>query len=165
MPAFRPRAVNVVRQGLHVGEPAVGVDLPCRIARCAPQLGFRSARLDRPAVVDIHIRVAVIDHPRADHGVGRVADDLVGDVVLPDVPAIPAHVRRQREGLAADDPERTAGSPMRIGHLEDHVVGPRVLEPARDLAGRRVHGEPRGQSLCRVAQRSLAAGRNLEQER
>ncbi len=107
----------------------------------------------------------VIDHPRTDHGVGRIADDLVGDVVLPDVPAIPAYVRRQCEGLAADDPERTTGSPMGIGHLEDHVVGPRVREPARDLAGRRVHDEPRGQPLRAVAQRALAAGRNLEQQR
>src|SRR5208337_4691395 len=95
--------------------------------RSAPQLRYRGARLDRPAVVDVHIRVTVIDHPRADHGVGRIAHDLVGDVVLPNVPAIPAHVRRQCEGLAADDPERTTGSAMAIGHLEHHVVGARAF--------------------------------------
>lgn len=157
--------MNVFSQRLHVGEPAVGVDPPFRVARRAPQLRYRGARLDRPAVVYIHIRVAVIDHPRADHGVGRIADDLVGDVVLPDVPAIPAHVRRQCEGLAADDPERTTGSPMRVGDIEDQVVGPRMLEPARYLAGRRVHDEPLGQPLRAVAKRALAAGRNLEQQR
>ena len=55
--------------------------------------------------------------------------------------------------------------PRRIGDLEDDIVSARAVEPAADLAGLRVELEPLGQPLGRVAERPLAGGRDLEQER
>ena len=107
----------------------------------------------------------MINHSGPDHGVGRIANDLVGDVVLPDVPAIPAHVRRQGEGLAADDLERAAGRAVCIGNLEKHVVSSGLREPAAQLTGLGVDHQSLGQSFHTVMERTFSGGRDLEQER
>ena len=81
------------------------------------------ARLDRPAIVDVHVHVAVIDHAGGNHRVGRVAHDLVGHAVVPDVPTVPAHVRRQGQRVAADDLELPLGLAQGVlGAERDHVL-------------------------------------------
>ena len=147
------------------GKRRLGLTLPSRVAGLAAQLALGRARLHRPAVVDVHIHVAMINHAGAYHRVGRLADDLVRHVVLPDVPAIPAHVRRERERVSADDPERAAGLDAPVGDLEDDVVSSGAVEPAADLAGLRVEPEPLGKAYGRVPEGTLAGGRDLEQER
>ena len=105
MPALRPLAVDVVGQGLHVRETLVGVDHAPRVARLAAERRVGGARFHRPAIINVHVLVAVIHHAAADHRVGGGAHDLVGHVAFPHIPTVPAHVRRQRQRFAADDLE------------------------------------------------------------
>ena len=71
--------MDVVGEGLHVGELVVGLDVAAGVA-----LAF-------PGVVDVDVDVAGVAHAGGDEEVGGVADVLVGDLAGEEVPAVPAH--------------------------------------------------------------------------
>ncbi len=81
---LQPQRVHVVGQGLHPGGKALGVRLdeaPC-------------ITLAVPAIVDVDELVAGVFHPRGDHGIGGLTDELLVDVAGEGVPTVPPHRRR-----------------------------------------------------------------------
>ena len=161
---LQSQTVNMIGSAFMSGKRRFGLTLPCESRGSPPSSGFGIARLDGPAIININIHIAMINHSGADHGVGRVANDLVGDVVFPDVPAIPAHVGRERQGLSADDLERGGGRAVGVGCLERDRIGTGLRQSAAELAGFGIDGQPLGKPLRRVMKRSIARGGNLEQE-
>ena len=73
--------VDVVAEGLHVGEAVVGVEDALGVA------------LALPGVVEVDVDVAGVLHAGGDELVGGAADVGVGDVVGEVVPTVPAHRR------------------------------------------------------------------------
>ena len=114
-------------------------------------MGVLRAGRGHPAIVDVHVHVAVVDHAARDHGVGRVAHDLVAHAVYPDVPTIPAHVRRQRQPVADDDAELPLrGAQLVRGAKHDHVLaanGRAAADPAGLAVQRQALGQPLGGEL------------------
>ena len=157
--------VDVVGEGLHVGETLVGVDHALRVARLAAERWVGGARLHRPAIINVHVLVAVIHHAAADHRVGGGAHDLVGHVALPHIPTVPAHVRRQGQRLAAHDLELALRLAELVGGPERHDVCAGLLDPALDLAGLGIHRQALRQMVHGKGHRAVARRRNREQER
>ena len=98
MPALRPRPWMWSVSAFMSGKRALVLTRPCGVALGALEVRLLRARLHRPAVVDVHVLVAVVGEAAPDDRVGGVPHDPVGDVVLPDVPAVPAHVRASARG-------------------------------------------------------------------
>jgi hypothetical protein len=73
--------VDVVGEGLHVGEFVVSVDDALRVA------------VALPGVVDVDVYVASVAHTGGDEEIGRGADVLICDLTGEEVPAVPAHGR------------------------------------------------------------------------
>jgi len=105
MPSLESLAVDVVGQGLHVGEAAVGENGPRFVALLAGEFRVGRAGLHHPAVVDADKFVADVGHAAGDHRVGRLAHQFVGDTVVVRVPVVPAHRRGEREAIAHHDGE------------------------------------------------------------
>jgi len=83
------QAVNVIGDRLDAVRESQGVGLqrPVRVARRV---------LDRPAIVDVDVLVAGVAHAGRHHRVGRALDEVLVDVALELVPAVPAHRRQRR---------------------------------------------------------------------
>ena len=94
---LQAQAVDVVAQALHVREFLVALD----------GLELAAART-LPGVVDVDVGPAVIDQALIDHRLGRNFYLLGIDGAGPAVPTVPAHRRRQGDGLTDDDLQRLA---------------------------------------------------------
>ncbi len=79
--------MNVVTEGLHVGELCVRVNHTLRIA------------LSLPGVVDVDVDVSCIFHAGAHQLICRRAHVGIGDVACEVVPAIPSHRWKRSRGL------------------------------------------------------------------
>ena len=146
-------------------DPGRGVDagLDGVVAAAAPAL---------PAVVDVDVRPAVVHEPRLDHRTSRGEDLLLRDVARPAVPRVPAHGRREGDPLADDDAKFAGGFPECVACGEFDEVGARLLDAARDEAGRGIEGEAFGQTFggechgsvsgCRYGEEKLRAGTGPE---
>ena len=158
---FESHGVYLLRELLHVGELVVGLDGV--VAAAAPAL---------PAVVDVDVRPAVVHEPRLDHRTSRGEDLLLRDVARPAVPRVPAHGRREGDPLADDDAKFAGGFPECVACGEFDEVGARLLDAARDEAGRGIEGEAFGQTFggechgsvsgCRYGEEKLRAGTGPE---
>ena len=141
-PDLQALAVDVIRQGFHVGELLVGKHVPVGVPP-----GF-------PAVVNVDVGPPVVDQAAGDHRVGGGADVRLGDVATETIPAIPAHRRRQRDGVAADDFERPFGLASRVLGAERDDIGPFLLQDAGDAAALRIKLQAGRQLLRRNGHRA-----------
>ena len=123
-------AVDVIGQRLHVGELLVGKHVAVRVPP-----GF-------PAVVNVDVGPAVVDQAAGHHRVRRGAHVRLVDVAAETIPAIPAHRRRQRDGVAADDLERPLGGAARVLGAQGDDVGALLLQDAGDEAALRINLQP-----------------------
>ncbi len=145
--------MDVVGQGLHVGELGVGADFAASVARGGP------------AVVDVDVLEAVGCQPILDHGVGGGADLGVADLPGPAVPGVPAQGRRQAQLVqAADDGELSLGLAQGIAHGQLDDGRCRLAQRTADDAGGRIKRQSRRQVAGRKPQRRLARGRHEKKE-
>ena len=164
MPALRPEAVDVVRERLHVREAGVRVDPARGVALRSLEVRLLRPRLHRPAVVDVDVLVAVVGEAARDDRVGGLPHDPVGDVVLPHVPAVPAHVRGQRQRVADHDPERALRRAVAVRGRQGDGVRARGRHRPADPAVGRVEPKAGGKALGREAHRPLAGRGDREEE-
>ena len=82
-----------------------------------------------------------------------------------DVPTIPAHGRRQGQGVAADDLQRPLGLALLIFPAEHRAIFAFRGNRAADDARVGVERQAGGKSVGRELHRPLARGRNAVQER
>ncbi len=162
---LQPARMDVVGQPLHVGEMLVGQDVALRIAERTNLLRVGAVLRVPPAIVDIDVLIADVGHPFLHHHVGGLAHQLVGNAAVVGVPVVPAHRRRERERVAADDLERPAGLTPRILYMEADDVLATLLQRTGDLAGFRIDFQPVGQALNREFHRPRPGGGNRKQER
>ena len=142
------------------GNLAVGQHGPALVA-----IGLVALFL-HPAVVDIDVLIAVIGHAGGDHDIGGIAHVLLGDAVVVDVPAIPAHRRRQGQRVADHDLERPLAGPMLVLGPQRHgPFAPVLRDPAGDDAGSGVQLQALGQAGGREVDRPRPRAGNSIDER
>ena len=124
------------------------------------------AFLLHPAIVDIDVLVSVVGHAGGDHDIGGMTHVLLGDAVVVDIPAIPAHRRRQGQRVADDDLERPHADPLRVLGFEScGPLAPVLRDSARDDASRGVKLQALGQAGGREVEGTQPRAGNAVEER
>ena len=137
-------------------------DVALRIAERTNLFRVRAVLGVCPAIVDIHILIADVGHPRFHHHVGGIPHQLVGNASVISVPVVPAHRWRQRERVAANDLERPPGLALGILRAKRDNVLATLRKRTGDLAGRRIDLQPFGQTFDRKFHRPLPGGGNRQ---
>ena len=147
------QGMDFIGQSLHIGEFRVGLD----------GVVF-SAALPLPTVIDIDIGPTVIDQSFLDHGAGRCEYLLLRHIARPAVPGVPAHRRRQRNGVADDDFQIAFVAAERIFGLQPDDVFPGFLHAPRNASRPGVEFQPFGQTFGREGHGACSGGRHGKEE-
>ncbi len=75
-----------------------------------------------PTIVDVHIHVAVIGHPRFDHRGSRISHVLFVHTEVMDIPTIPTHRRCERQGIAYHQREDFGALPMFVTRVQRQPI-------------------------------------------
>ena len=152
--------MDVVYHAADIGELGIRQDGSLFIA-----VGFVASLL-HPAVINVDVLVSVVGHAGGDHHVGRVAHVLLGDVMIVDVPTVPAHRRGQSQCITDDDSERPLVRPVLIPRSQRHrPFASLTRDPACDDTGLRVELQVRRQPRRGKPNRSGASARDSVDER
>ena len=138
---------------------------PGRRARGRPATGRGSSGGVHPTIVDVDVLVADVGHPGADHHVGRLADQLVGDPVVVCVPMVPAHRRGQRQQSPLTIFSGRDARPWRVLRVQHERIGAALGSRAAEDAGGRVELQTGRQILRGELHRPAAGGWNAVKER
>ena len=166
---LEPQRVDMVREGLHVGEARVEEDVSVRVAHRPRQVleaGLPALLLVAfPIVVDDEVLPAVFDEAKAEHRLRLGAHVRVGDVRRKAVPAVPAHRRREADPVADHEREGTPCDALGVlrRHRQRIVAFPHGRRAAQH-GRRRVEPRPLGKPLDRHGKRFLAAHRHAVEE-
>ena len=117
-----------------------------------------------PAVVDVHVAIAVVGQALIDERLGTADDLVLRDAQTPAVPAVPSHRRRQANLAAAANRELLLLLALCILCLDGKGVGAGHLERAAESAVVGVDGKASGQVVGSNLHGAVAADTKAEMD-
>ena len=124
----------------------------------------RTAARALPGIVDVHIAPAMVDQAGGRHGLRVLQHEVLADAAGVMIPAVPAHRRREGDGLAGDDLELPVRRAEGILRMQDHGESAGSLERTRDIPGLRIQREAIRQVVGGILHRPRARHRDVVEE-
>src|SRR5258706_2216068 len=146
--------MNRAAQAFHIRELLVALDTV-----------EGTAALALPGIINIDVAPPMIDEAGVEHPARTPQHFVSIHLRAPTIPTVPAHWRRQRDGLADHDAEFFLGSAFAVFDPKDHDVFAGFFQYAGDLASPGIKPKSIGQMSGREGQRPLAGGGDLIKKR
>ncbi len=156
--------MDINREGLHIREPVIGQVVPFCITGLSADVRIRRVWLAGPAVIDIDKLVAAVGHTGANHRSSGAAHFDICDVILVSIPVIPAHLRRESDGVTGYDGEHAFRVAKGIGCPDEQPILTRSRCCPRNEARPWIQREGGMQILYREVYRTCARAWNAIEE-